>query len=350
MKSSLKCSPSFSRSLSGSLSGFTLSHSRSRSRHHLVVVVDHGFPSSFPCHRDRRRDVGSSQSANGSFSDNVNSSGISDICGGGGGVEGCDENETLGVKETTCLWRREFLGLAGSFVAASSGIYAQPRGARAADVGDDDDEDEAAAVDRMNDILAKNYNAEEGFTSVDFQANASAPRVAFDVPKRWKPVGPAKVEETRVTYPGWSDPVTGVSADGAQVAVRRVDASVANIENLGQVDRVNLSRDLGLDSALLRRGDVYASRSRKADDGTVWYEWDVAVAPDVSGLRADVTALMEQGDVVLVSASVDASTNHMVSMLVRANRSEWSVAESALRAMRKSFGAREVATPETETV
>ena len=248
------------------------------------------------------------------------------------------------------MWRREFLGLAGSFVAASSGIYAQPRGARAADVGDDDDEDEAAAVDRMNDILAKNYNAEEGFTSVDFQANASAPRVAFDVPKRWKPVGPAKLEETRVTYPGWSDPVTGVSADGAQVAVRRVDASVANIENLGQVDRVNLSRDLGLDSALLRRGDVYASRSRKADDGTVWYEWDVAVAPDVSGLRADVTALMEQGDVVLVSASVDASTNHMVSMLVRANRSEWSVAESALRAMRKSFGAREVATPETETV
>uniref|UniRef100_A0A7S2B7V0 PsbP C-terminal domain-containing protein n=1 Tax=Pycnococcus provasolii TaxID=41880 RepID=A0A7S2B7V0_9CHLO len=348
MKSSLKCSPS--SSLSGSLSGCFTSRSRSRSRHHLVVVVDHGFPSSFSCHRNRRRGVGSSQSANGSFSDNVNSSGISDNCGEGGGVEGCDENQSLGVMETTCLWRREFLGLAGSFVAASSGIYAQPRGARAADVGDDDDEDEAAAVDRMNDILAKNYNAEEGFTSVDFQANASAPRVAFDVPKRWKPVGPAKVEETRVTYPGWSDPVTGVSADGAQVAVRRVDASVANIENLGQVDRVNLSRDLGLDSALLRRGDVYASRSRKADDGTVWYEWDVAVAPDVSGVRADVTALMEQGDVVLVSASVDASTNHMVSMLVRANRSEWSVAESALRAMRKSFGAREVATPETETV
>ena len=125
MKSSLKCSPSFSRSLSGSLSGFTLSHSRSRSRHHLVVVVDHGFPSSFPCHRDRRRDVGSSQSANGSFSDNVNSSGISDICGGGGGVEGCDENETLGVKETTCLWRREFLGLAGSFVAGEHKPHTQ---------------------------------------------------------------------------------------------------------------------------------------------------------------------------------------------------------------------------------
>lgn len=246
-----------------------------------------------------------------------------------------------GAREGGAVTRRQMAAALATYAA----MDAAGKGARAENAADADeeDEDEDAAVARMNKVLDMGYDAAEGYTDLSFDAEDGT-RVGFAVPARWEARGTPVENATGAVYPGWKDPVTGASADGAQVSVTALDRKVTSIDELGSIDRFNVARDLGLDKDLLRRGDVFAARTRNAPEsegGVLWYEWDLALAPTGRGVQADPMAIMEQGEVVLVGASVDARTHTVVAMLVRADRAEWASAENALRAMRRSFGPRE---------
>ena len=150
-----------------------------------------------------------------------------------------------------------------------------------------------------------------------------------------------KLEEGSVGIPStwerqdngtFSDPSVGPRVDS--IIATASPTKLSSVTDLGPVESVNL-KVLGVRPELVK-GDLVACAMRKAADGRVTYEWDLALSPkECEQNDRIIVGVCFPTELVLLSATV--ADGQLFILDVKASVYEWKTGANQLRSVRSSF-------------
>ncbi len=216
------------------------------------------------------------------------------------------------------------LGRARALRALGGGLVALPllgNGGGAARAADDSSEDQAARL-----AAASASGVDAGFVKVDLGDRGSLATIA--VPDAWQKRAEPNARGFETTVDG---PVLSAATS------RSAPTPFASITELGQLERVDLAKALGVRD-VVARGDLVGGGKRKGRDGktVAFYEWDLSLAPKDCGIEDRiVNGVCFPTEIVLLSACVDGGRLHVLELSVAP--AEWKLGSKTLRQVRSSF-------------
>lgn len=129
---------------------------------------------------------------------------------------------------------------------------------------------------------------------------------------------------------GLADPVTGTTASALRLSA--CATSLKSISDLGRPEQVPLVRALELEPAL-EAADLVAAAQRTGPDGTLFFEYDLALPQPKCDAELATVCLPQL--VILLAAAVKGGQLHVCRL--DASPGEWRRAGRALKTLRSSF-------------
>lgn len=129
----------------------------------------------------------------------------------------------------------------------------------------------------------------------------------------------------------WSDPVLGDVADG--MTIRETDTKLTAVTDLGKLAEIPLT-SLGFDD--LARADLVSGAQRTGNDGSLFYDYDLALSPAVCAREQEIVpGACLPTKVVLLSAAV--LRGRLCTLRMDVSPAQWKRAAGQLRTVRTSF-------------